>query len=163
MRDMRHAGRGAPALALPGAPHATLRARPPPLGARMSTRSIGVEGTTAGSLSGADAAVDRQIFAIAGPALLGLCIDPLSTLVDTAFAARIGATELAALVAAAAPPPLPTLAGRTGQPEPASAEVSVSSLLLSFAIGVPLALALALGAPAILSLASIGIAALNCA
>ncbi len=42
-------------------------------------------------------AVDREILALAIPALGALAIDPLLTLVDTAFVARIGTVELAAL------------------------------------------------------------------
>jgi MATE family multidrug resistance protein len=41
--------------------------------------------------------VDRAIFRIAIPALGSLAIDPLLTLTDTAFVARLGTTELAAL------------------------------------------------------------------
>lgn len=40
---------------------------------------------------------DREILALAIPALGALAIDPLLTLVDTAFVARVGTTELAAL------------------------------------------------------------------
>ena len=40
---------------------------------------------------------DREILALAIPALGALAIDPLLTLVDTAFVARLGTTELAAL------------------------------------------------------------------
>lgn len=40
---------------------------------------------------------DRAIFAIALPALGGLAVDPLVSLVDTAFVGRLGTVELAAL------------------------------------------------------------------
>lgn len=41
--------------------------------------------------------IDRELFAFALPALGGLAIDPLVSLVDTAFVGRLGATSLAAL------------------------------------------------------------------
>lgn len=41
--------------------------------------------------------IDRELVAFALPALGGLAIDPLVSLVDTAFIGRLGATELAAL------------------------------------------------------------------
>jgi len=41
--------------------------------------------------------IDRELFAFAIPALGGLAIDPLVSLVDTAFVGRLGATSLAAL------------------------------------------------------------------
>lgn len=41
--------------------------------------------------------IDRELFAFAVPALGGLAIDPLVSLVDTAFVGRLGATSLAAL------------------------------------------------------------------
>lgn len=41
--------------------------------------------------------MNRSIFRLAVPALGALAIDPLLTLVDTAFVARVGVTELAAL------------------------------------------------------------------
>ncbi|MBT8198638.1 MAG: MATE family efflux transporter, partial [Acidimicrobiia bacterium] len=45
---------------------------------------------------------DREILALAIPALGTLAADPLVSLVDTAFVGRIGAVELAALAIAAA-------------------------------------------------------------
>ena len=41
--------------------------------------------------------LDRSILRLAIPALGALAIDPLLTLVDTAFVARLGVTQLAAL------------------------------------------------------------------
>lgn len=46
--------------------------------------------------------VDREILGLAVPALGALAIDPLLTLVDTAFVARLGTVELAALGVCAA-------------------------------------------------------------
>ncbi|KAG8457883.1 hypothetical protein KFE25_009781 [Diacronema lutheri] len=107
-------------------------------------------------------AVDAQLVAIALPALAGLFIDPLATLVDTAWAGSLGATELAALGAAASIFGLPrsTAPARArGAPPPPLAdevaEIAASALALALAIGVPLGLAIGACAPAILSASSI--------
>lgn len=129
--------------------------------------------------------VDRQIVAIALPALAGLCIDPLATLVDTAWAAQLGTTELAALgasasifglcaksfnfllsattsavAAAAAAAPADGAAARSDPRRPplsgGVAEIAASALALALCIGAPLGLAICACAPAILGAASIG-------
>ena len=58
--------------------------------------------TTSPRLRSRLTAVDRAILAISIPALGALAIDPLLTLTDTGFVARLGTTELAALGVSAA-------------------------------------------------------------
>ena len=48
-------------------------------------------------MTGRLTATDRTILGLAIPALGALAVDPLLTLADTAFVARLGTTELAAL------------------------------------------------------------------
>lgn len=61
---------------------------------RVSPRA----GVVARSLSaGERRALDREVLRIAAPALAGLCIEPLAAVVDTAWAGRLGAVDLAAL------------------------------------------------------------------
>jgi hypothetical protein len=115
--------------------------------------------------------VDAQLLSIAAPALAGLCIDPLATLVDTVWAARLGTPELAALgaagslfalcaktfnfvlpsttsavAAASAAAPASGLglqaANATSFYSPAVLDVAYSSLLLALLIGLPLGLAM---------------------
>ncbi|KAG8457617.1 hypothetical protein KFE25_002281 [Diacronema lutheri] len=105
-------GRGAEAASAPLAP----RIGAQPVGAlALRARAVGARARVSlcAAARGGDApargvartaaarAVDAQLVAIALPALAGLFIDPLATLVDTAWAGSLGATELAALGAAA--------------------------------------------------------------
>jgi Na+-driven multidrug efflux pump len=133
---------------------------------RAAPRAL--EGTTHPA---AKRSVDSQLLSIAGPALAGLCIDPLATLVDTVWASRLGTPELAALGAAGSlfalcaktfnfvlPSTTSAVAAASSAAPgrdrglqagnatsfyiPAVIDVAYSSLLLALLIGVPVGLAM---------------------
>jgi putative MATE family efflux protein len=110
--------------------------------------------------------VDREILGLAVPALGALAIDPLLTLADTAFVARLGTIELAALgvdtaifgfaffafnfLAYVVTPLVARALGR-GRPEEAARWVG-DALLLAVALGLVVALVLELLAPLLVDL-----------
>jgi MATE family multidrug resistance protein len=110
--------------------------------------------------------LDRSILRLAIPALGALAIDPLLTLVDTAFVARLGVTELAALgvdtailgfaffgfnFLAYATTPLVAQALGRGEPDMARRWVG-DALLLALVLGVAATLVVQLVAPWIVGL-----------
>lgn len=109
---------------------------------------------------------DRNIFRIAIPALVALAIDPLLTITDTFFVARLGTNELAALGVNAAilsfaflafnflafvTTPLVARALGKGNPEEARQYVG-TALVLAVVIGLVVLVALQLLAPAVVNL-----------
>ncbi|MBW3666685.1 MAG: MATE family efflux transporter [Actinobacteria bacterium] len=109
---------------------------------------------------------DREIAGLAVPALGSLAIDPLLTLADTAFVARLGTTDLAALGVDAAIISFaffafnflafvttPLVAKALGRGEVARARGIVgTALLLAVALGIPVTLLVIALAPALVDL-----------
>lgn len=109
--------------------------------------------------------VDREILALAVPALGALAIDPLLTLADTAFVARLGTIELAALGVDAAILTLaffafnflsfvltPLVAKALGKGETEDAKRYVgTALVLAGLLGVVMTVVVELAAPAFVS------------
>jgi putative MATE family efflux protein len=114
--------------------------------------------------------VDKEILALAIPALGALAIDPLLTLADTAFVARLGTVELAALgvdtaifgfaffafnfLAYVVTPLVARALGRD-KPEEAARWVG-DALLLAVALGVSVGLVLEMSAPRLVDLMGAG-------
>ncbi len=110
--------------------------------------------------------LNRSIFRLAVPALGALAIDPLLTLVDTAFVARLGVTELAALgvdtailgfaffsfnFLAIVTTPLVARAIGRNEPEVARRWVG-DALVLAVALGFLMMIVLAIAAPVLVGL-----------
>ena len=109
---------------------------------------------------------DREIAALAVPALGSLAIDPLLTLADTGFVARLGTTELAALGVDAAIISFaffafnflafvttPLVAKALGRGDTGQAKGIVGTALgLAFALGVPMTLLVIAIAPTLVDL-----------
>lgn len=111
-------------------------------------------------------ATDREIVGLAVPALGSLAIDPLLTLADTAFVARLGTTDLAALGVDAAIISFaffafnflafvttPLIAKALGRGEIGEARGIVgTALLLAGALGIPMTIVVIALAPALVDL-----------
>lgn len=98
---------------------------------------------------------NKKNFAIAGPALVGMLIDPLLSLMDTAYVGRVGSMELAALGSctsifhlafnafrATTSSTTALVAGKLPADEEGAKEVTAKSLQLGIGIGILVSLAL---------------------